>query len=215
MNNVPLAPLTTLGIGGPARRFEQFADIRELQLALDEAETRGDRVLILGGGSNVVIGDAGWDGLVLQPAVKTVIRHGIVKDVAIVSAFAGAVWDDFVAQMVADGAAGVECLSGIPGLVGATPMQNVGAYGQEVADTIVFVRAWDRQRGEVVKIEKDACAFAYRSSMFKGNPRYVLFEVRSSCRCSRSRCRSGIPSWRRRSASPSVGPRRSRACARP
>ncbi|MFT3695158.1 MAG: UDP-N-acetylmuramate dehydrogenase [Kofleriaceae bacterium] len=176
--NVPLAPLTTLGIGGAAKRFETFADVRELSAALDDAETRGDRVMILGGGSNLVVGDAGWDGLVLQPADRTVTRRGIVKDVAIVSAFAGAVWDDFVAEMVADGAAGVEALSGIPGLVGATPMQNVGAYGQEVADTIVFVRAWDRQKHEIVKFEKADCQFAYRSSMFKGSSRWIIFEVR-------------------------------------
>lgn len=175
---VPLAPLTTLGIGGVAKRFEQFANVRELSAALDDAEARGDRVMILGGGSNVVVGDAGWDGLVLQPADRTVIRRGIVKDIAVVSAFAGAVWDDFVAQMVADGAAGVEALSGIPGLVGATPMQNVGAYGQEVADTIVFVRAWDRQKQEIVKFEKAECQFAYRSSMFKGSTRWIITEVR-------------------------------------
>ncbi|MEO9157337.1 MAG: UDP-N-acetylmuramate dehydrogenase [Kofleriaceae bacterium] len=171
---VALAPLTTLGVGGAAKQFATFASVAELQalLATDEP------ILVLGGGSNVVIGDAGFDGLVIQPANRGVTRIGLFDDFAIVSAFAGVVWDDFVAQMVGEGLAGLECLSGIPGLVGATPMQNVGAYGQEVADTIGFVRAWDRERGELVKLEAADCRFGYRSSRFKGDARWVIDEVR-------------------------------------
>jgi UDP-N-acetylmuramate dehydrogenase len=171
---VPLAPLTTLGIGGPAKQLARFETVSELEALLASDE----KILILGGGSNVVIGDAGWDGLVIQPACTSVTRIGLFDDHAIVSAFAGVVWDDFVAQMIGEGLAGLECLSGIPGLVGATPMQNVGAYGQEVADTIVFVRAYDRERNEVVKIEAADCGFAYRTSRFKASARWIVLEVR-------------------------------------
>ena len=172
--DVPLAPLTTLGVGGPAKRFATFETVRDLQGLLETAEP----ILVLGGGSNVVIDDAGFPGLVIQPANRAVTRIGLFEDRAIVSAFAGVVWDDFVAQMIGEGLAGLECLSGIPGLVGATPMQNVGAYGQEVADTIAFVRAWDRKRGELVKLDAAECGFAYRSSAFKGSDRWIICEVR-------------------------------------
>ncbi|MEO8840189.1 MAG: UDP-N-acetylmuramate dehydrogenase [Kofleriaceae bacterium] len=173
---VPLAPLTTLGIGGTAKQFARFESVRELEalLATDE------KILILGGGSNVVVRDAGWDGLVIQPASTNVTRIGLFEDRAIVSAFAGVVWDDFVAQMIGEGLAGLECLSGIPGLVGATPMQNVGAYGQEVADTLGFLRAYDRERHEVVKFPAAECGFAYRTSRFKGSTRWIVLEVRFS-----------------------------------
>jgi UDP-N-acetylmuramate dehydrogenase len=133
-------------------------------------------VLVLGGGSNLVVGDAGWDGLVVQIGLS-VIEVELKSDHAIVTAAAGVVWDDFVAQMVAAELAGIECLSGIPGLVGATPMQNVGAYGQEVADTLVRVRALDRATGELVDVPAAACGFAYRTSRFKGSDRWIIVEV--------------------------------------
>lgn len=171
---VQLAPMTTLGIGGMAKQFARFESVRELEALLGTDE----QILILGGGSNVVVPDSGWDGLVIQPACKSVTRIGLFDDRATVSAFAGVAWDDFVAQMIDEGLAGLECLSGIPGLVGATPMQNVGAYGQEVADTIVFVRAYDRERDEVVKISAAECGFAYRTSRFKGSTRWIVLEVR-------------------------------------
>jgi UDP-N-acetylmuramate dehydrogenase len=171
-HDVPLAPLTTLGIGGRARDFVRATTLDELRAALGGHE----RILVLGGGSNVVIGDAGWDGLVVHiglPGVDVALHD----DHAIVTAGAGVVWDDFVAQMVAAELAGVECLSGIPGLVGATPMQNVGAYGQDVADTITRVRAMYRHTGEVVDFTPDACGFAYRTSRFKGTDRWVIVDV--------------------------------------
>jgi UDP-N-acetylmuramate dehydrogenase len=170
--DVPLAPLTTLGIGGRARRFARVTTLDDLREAL-RSETR---CLVLGGGSNLVVGDAGWDGLVVHIALPGVdiAQHG---DHAIVTAAAGVVWDDFVAQMCAAGLSGVECMSGIPGLVGATPMQNVGAYGQEVADTITRVRALDRQTGELVDFAPADCGFAYRHSRFKGGDRHVIVEV--------------------------------------
>jgi UDP-N-acetylmuramate dehydrogenase len=172
-DHVQLAALTTLGIGGPARRLVEVATVGELEeaLAIDQ------RVLVLGGGSNLVIGDRGFSGTVIRLAMPDV--HVREHDgFAMVSAFAGACWDDFVAQMIDAKLAGVECLSGIPGHAGATPMQNVGAYGQEVADTIVLVRAYDRERREVVSFEPAACQFQYRSSVFRGSARWIVLEVR-------------------------------------
>jgi UDP-N-acetylmuramate dehydrogenase len=170
--DVPLAPLTTLGLGGRARELVRVTSIDDLRQALASAA----RVLVIGGGSNLVIGDAGWDGLVVQIRIPGIDVRAHA-DHAIVTAAAGVGWDDFVAQMVREELAGVECLAGIPGLVGATPMQNVGAYGQEVADTITRVRVLDRKTGELVDFAPDACRFAYRTSMFKGNDRYVVVEV--------------------------------------
>jgi UDP-N-acetylmuramate dehydrogenase len=166
--DVALAPLTTLGLGGSAKRFARVTSTAELADALASDE----RVLILGRGSNLVVGDAGFDGLVLQIAI-----HGTTIDCDTVSVAAGVVWDDFVAQMVAARRVGIECLSGIPGLVGATPMQNVGAYGQEVSDTIVAVRAFDRQRRQMVTLSPGECGFGYRTSAFRGSDRWVIVEV--------------------------------------
>ena len=181
-HDVPLAPLTTLGLGGPARRLVRVTSVGELREALALAEGAAEPVLVLGGGSNLVVGDAGWPGLVIQLGMGSVRvrRH---QDLAVVSASAGVAWDAFVAQMVDAGLAGVECLSGIPGLVGATPIQNVGAYGQEVADTIVHVRALDRETGEVVTLAPAECRFAYRSSVFKGHTRWIVLEVRFRLAC--------------------------------
>ncbi len=172
--NAPLAARTTLGLGGPARRLVRVDTIGELSEVL--AAAGSEPVLVLGGGSNLVVHDGGWPGLVIQIAIPGVaIEHR--GDHALVSVGAGVVWDDFVAQMVDAGLAGVECLSGIPGLVGATPMQNVGAYGQEVADTIAFVRVLDRHTGAIEAMEPAACAFAYRTSVFKGSERWIVVEV--------------------------------------
>ena len=176
-HGVPLAALTTLGIGGPAKRLVDVENVGELQAVLRDAEAAGERVLVLGGGSNLVVGDGGFDGVVIRLAMKSV-RISRAGDVGVVSASAGVVWDELVAQTIDAGLAGLECLSGIPGLVGATPMQNVGAYGQEIADTLYFVRAFDRRTGEVVKLERDACGFAYRTSMFKGSDRWIILDTR-------------------------------------
>ena len=176
-HDVALAPKTTFGIGGPARRFVRVDNVDELEAALKEAKASDDRILILGGGSNMLVADAGFCGLVIQIGIAGVeIR--LHAEVAIVSAFAGVVWDDFVAQMVEAKLVGLECMSGIPGLVGATPMQNVGAYGQEVAETVILVRALDRTTGEIVTFDHAQCQFSYRSSMFKGSERWIVIEVR-------------------------------------
>lgn len=174
-HDVPLAPRTTLGLGGPARHLARATNVDEVKEAL--AAAGEDPVLVLGGGSNLVVRDGGFPGMVIQIAIEG-LRIRDEGDHAVVSAFAGESWDGFVAQMVDAGLSGVECLSGIPGLVGATPMQNVGAYGQEVGDTIVLVRVLDRATGEIESFEPAACRFAYRTSVFKGSDRYVVLEVR-------------------------------------
>jgi UDP-N-acetylmuramate dehydrogenase len=162
-----LADRTTLGLGGPARELviaESIDELREIAVGRD--------VLVLGGGSNLVVADTGIDGTVVQLGWRDV---EIADDIVTVSA--GVDWDDFVAQMVDDGRAGIECLSGIPGRVGATPMQNVGAYGQEVADTIVRVDALDRFTGEAATFARERCGFAYRTSWFKQSSRWIITGV--------------------------------------
>lgn len=174
--NVALAPRTTLGLGGPAKRLASVSDADELAEALRSADADQEPVLILGGGSNLVIGDAGWNGLVIELTMPE-IRIAMHSDTAIVSAGAGATWDSFVAAMVDANLVGIECLSGIPGKVGATPMQNVGAYGQEVADTIGCIRAYDRQLGTITEFFGDDCDFGYRTSVFRRSARWVILEV--------------------------------------
>ncbi len=174
--DVPLAPRTTLGIGGAARRFVRVTTVAELRFALAEADRAGERVFILGGGSNLVVGDGGWPGLVIQMAI-TGIEYEDDGNTVLVHVGAGVVWDDLVAAAVERDLAGIECLSGIPGLVGATPMQNVGAYGQEVADTIEVVDTIERATGQSVEFAPRDCAFAYRSSRFKGSDRHIITHV--------------------------------------
>jgi UDP-N-acetylmuramate dehydrogenase len=176
-DGVPLAPLTTLELGGSARHFVEAADDGAVVEALRWAEARRLPALILGGGSNVVIADRGWDGLVVRIATRG-RRFDESGGVITLTAAAGEPWDDVVADTVARGLAGLECLSGIPGLVGATPIQNVGAYGQEVADTIRSVKVVDREGKRVQELPPAACAFAYRDSAFKRDPgRFVVLGV--------------------------------------
>jgi UDP-N-acetylmuramate dehydrogenase len=165
----PLSEYTTLRLGGPARELVEAASSEEAVEALREAE---GPTLVLAGGSNVVIGDEGFDGTVV------LLRGGgIEADGDLVRVEAGQVWDAFVAWTVAEGRSGVECLSGIPGSVGATPIQNVGAYGQEVAHTIAAVQVWDRESDEIRDWTPAECDFAYRHSVFKHNDRYLVMSV--------------------------------------
>jgi UDP-N-acetylmuramate dehydrogenase len=176
-DDVPLAPLTTLELGGNARHFFEAGDDAAVAEALRWAEARGVPTLILGGGSNVVIADRGFDGLVIRVATRgrRFVESG---DVVELTAAAGEPWDEVVADSVARGLAGLECLSGIPGLVGATPIQNVGAYGQEVGDTIRSVRVVERAGMRVHELPPAACGFAYRDSAFKRDPdRFVVLGV--------------------------------------
>ncbi|MBB4913370.1 UDP-N-acetylmuramate dehydrogenase [Streptosporangium saharense] len=174
---VRLAPYTTLGLGGPARAFAEAGSAEEIVELVAAADAAGEPVLVLGGGSNLVVADEGFDGLVVRVAskgVRTEAHDGRVR----VTAQAGEDWDALVALAVAEGWSGVECLSGIPGLVGSTPIQNVGAYGQDVSQTITGVRVHDRRTGEVRDLDAAECGFAYRDSAFKGEPgRHVVLAV--------------------------------------
>jgi UDP-N-acetylmuramate dehydrogenase len=163
---VPLAGYTTLRLGGPAERFAEAADDVELTAQVWAADERGEPLLVLGGGSNLVIAGEGFPGTVVHVATRG-IRHEPDGDHVLLTVAAGEDWDTVVAGTVADGLAGLECLSGIPGLAGATPIQNVGAYGQEVAQTVVAVRGYDRERGAVVDLTAAECGFGYRTSAFK------------------------------------------------
>jgi UDP-N-acetylmuramate dehydrogenase len=176
-DGVPLAPLTTLELGGPARHLVDATDDDTIAEALRWAEARHLPTAILGGGSNLVVGDAGFDGLVVRIETRG-LRFEAVGDEVLVTAAAGEPWDPLVAQVVGRGLGGIECLSGIPGLVGATPIQNVGAYGQEVAETIRSVRVLERGTWRTRELPPAECRFGYRDSAFKHEPeRYVVLGV--------------------------------------
>jgi UDP-N-acetylmuramate dehydrogenase len=176
-SDVALAPLTTLELGGPARFFARADGEVAIVEALRFAQGRGLPVFVLGGGSNLVVADAGFEGLVLQAALPG-LRFEDAGGEVLVEAGAGQRWDALVDEAVARGLAGVECLAGIPGLVGATPIQNVGAYGQEVSETIRRVRVLDRRSLEVTELEPAACGFGYRDSNFKRAPhRHLVLSV--------------------------------------
>jgi UDP-N-acetylmuramate dehydrogenase len=171
---VRLSDLTTLRLGGPAARYLEATTEDAVVAAVAAADRAGDPLLVLAGGSNVVVADEGFPGTVVRIATGGVAREGATLEVA-----AGEPWDPLVADCVARGLAGVECLAGIPGSVGATPIQNVGAYGQEVAETIRAVRVLDRADGTVQALDPAACGFTYRSSAFKREPgRWVVLAVR-------------------------------------
>jgi UDP-N-acetylmuramate dehydrogenase len=173
---IPLAPFTTFGIGGAARYFAVAKTEEEVVEAVFWAKDRGVPLFVLGGGSNLLVRDSGFAGLVLKIAIMGAeASGGNLFDVG-----AGEVWDRFVEKMTSRGMAGVECLAGIPGSVGGTPVQNVGAYGQEVAETIESVRAFDREKLEWVELEKAACRFRYRESLFNMDEpgRYIVTRVR-------------------------------------
>lgn len=178
--NVPLAPFTTLGIGGRSRFFVRADSEEQVADALEFANSHSLKVFVLGGGSNVVIADSGFDGLVVQIAINGIkLADTSINDRVEVTASAGEDWDQFVAFCVENSFAGVECLSGIPGFVGGTPVQNVGAYGQEVANTIVEVRCFDRLTTEFVIFSNSECSFSYRTSMFNSThrDRYIVLAV--------------------------------------
>jgi UDP-N-acetylmuramate dehydrogenase len=175
---LPLSALTTLRLGGPPARLVEAAGAAEIAAAVRAADAAGEPVLVLGGGSNVVVADAGFPGTVVRTVSRGIAHTERPDGRVLVEAEAGEDWDAFVAACVAAGLSGVEALSGIPGAVGATPIQNVGAYGQEVAETIVAVDALERAGGAVERLSAADCAFAYRSSAFKRDPgRRVVLRV--------------------------------------
>lgn len=176
-HDVALAPRTSLELGGRATHLVEAADEPTVIDALQWADANALPVLVLGGGSNLVVGDDGWPGLVLRMALRGVKPQGRSGSGRVWVA-AGEVWDSLVQLAVERGWAGIECLSGIPGLVGATPIQNVGAYGQEIADVVTAVHVWDRREGRRLVLEPKACAFGYRDSAFKREPdRAVVLAV--------------------------------------
>jgi UDP-N-acetylmuramate dehydrogenase len=173
-----LADYTTLGLGGPAEAFADAPTDATLIDAVTDADASGEPVLILGGGSNLVIADGGFPGTVVHVSTRGVGYAEAADGRVDVTVAAGEDWDDVVAAAVAEGLAGLECLSGIPGRAGATPIQNVGAYGHEVAEVITNVRVFDRQAKQVQVIPNESCDFAYRTSYFKATPaRYVVLGV--------------------------------------
>jgi UDP-N-acetylmuramate dehydrogenase len=179
VENVPLASMTTLRLGGPARRLIAPDREEELVEAVAELDARNERLLVVGGGSNLVVSDDGFDGTVLRMMTRgfEIASAGGQEGRVLVTAAAGEPWDDLVTRCVAEGLSGVECLGGIPGLVGAVPMQNVGAYGQDVSETIVQVRTWDRAARSLSLFDREACQFAYRSSAFRGRDGHVILGV--------------------------------------
>jgi UDP-N-acetylmuramate dehydrogenase len=168
-----LSDLTTLRLGGPARRLVEARTEQEVVDAVQQADVEDEPLLVLAGGSNVVIADDGFPGTVVR-----MLTSGVEREDGTLTAQAGEPWDPLVERAVNAGLAGIECLSGIPGSVGATPIQNVGAYGQEVSETITAVRVHDRETHTTQELSPDECRFTYRSSVFKRTPnRWVVLAV--------------------------------------
>jgi UDP-N-acetylmuramate dehydrogenase len=183
-----LADLTTLRLGGPAARVVDVETSDELVEVIRSADAAHDPVLIVGGGSNLVAADAGWPGVVVRvrstgiqkaPGIEKApgIQEALGSDSVEVMVAAGESWDDFVALTVAEGWSGLASMSGIPGLTGATPVQNVGAYGSEVAETITSVSVYDRHTREVSSWTPAQCGFGFRTSAFKHTDRYIVLTV--------------------------------------
>jgi len=178
LEHIPLAPFTTLGVGGPPKYFSIARTSEDITAMFAWADSAGEKVFVLGGGSNILVSDSGFDGLVIKIEIGG-IEFKDDGDHAIVTAGAGEDWDGFVAQCVDRDLSGVECLSGIPGTVGGTPVQNVGAYGQEVSETILSVRCFDRASGSIVELSNEQSGFEYRKSIFNTSEqdRYVVLSV--------------------------------------
>jgi UDP-N-acetylmuramate dehydrogenase len=178
--NILLAPLTTFRIGGPARFFVEAKSIADVEESVRFARVRDLSLFVLGGGSNLVVTDSGWPGLVVKIAIGGIDRGSSDRGgKALFEVGAGELWDRFVTHAVMAHCAGVECLSGIPGSVGGTPVQNVGAYGQEVSETIESVQVFDLKDNQVRELCNDACAFSYRSSIFNTSERgrFIILRV--------------------------------------
>lgn len=195
--NIALSPLTTLGIGGPARYFAEARGEDAVLEAIEFAETRELPLMILGGGSNVLVSDAGFQGLVLQVRIGgldlTDTGEGFL-----IRAGSGIDWDQVVAQSVEQNLYGIECLSGIPGWAGGTPIQNVGAYGQEASEVITAVRVYDRQEGLVRELSRAECGFSYRASVFNttARGRYIVLAVEYNLK-SKGRPKTDYPDLKR------------------
>ena len=177
-HDVPLSSMTTMRVGGPARTVVTAETADEVVAAVREADADGGPLLVVSGGSNLVVSDDGFPGTVVRIASRGVeVESSDACGGVMVRVAAGEVWDDVVERAVSEGWVGVEALSGIPGLTGATPVQNVGAYGQDVSQTIAQVRTWDREEGRIRTFANAECEFVYRHSRFKGTDRYVVLDV--------------------------------------
>jgi len=177
-HDVPLAAYTTLRVGGPARDLVEVTSTDELVAVVRALDGAGEPVLVLGGGSNLLVGDAGFDGTVVLVATRGVSQDVASCSGAVVTVAAGEPWDPFVALTLEQGWSGMEALSGIPGSIGASPVQNVGAYGAEVGQLVTTVRTLDRTTGKVRTLFAVECGFGYRTSVFKAQPgRYVVLDV--------------------------------------
>ena len=177
-HDVRLSGLTTMRVGGPAQRLVTVETTDELVDAIRAVDDADEPLLVVGGGSNLVISDDGFAGSVVRIATAGItVESSDSHGVATIRVAAGEVWDDVVVRAVAEGWSGIEALSGIPGCAGATPVQNVGAYGQEVAQTITQVRVWDRREQTVHTFDNADCGFTYRHSLFKVESRYVVLGV--------------------------------------
>jgi len=176
--NIPLAPHTTFKVGGPARYFAEALSEQNIQQALEFCSSRKLALFVLGGGSNLVVSDQGWPGLVMKVSIAG-IHSETANSRMLFQVGAGEDWDGFVAQTVEAGCAGVECLSGIPGTTGGTPVQNVGAYGQEVSETITRVRVLEVATGKIFEMSNPECGFSYRTSIFNSSQRgrYIVLGV--------------------------------------
>lgn len=175
--NVPLAGHTTLGVGGPATRLVSARSSAELIGLVAAADTEGTPVLLLAGGSNVLISDAGFDGLVIKPDFADGTEAALPDGSLLLDYGAGFVWDELVTKTLVEGLSGLEALSGIPGSLGAAPMQNIGAYGIEIAEVLRGVHVYDRELRRTRQFGVADCRFAYRDSIFKGTDRYVILSV--------------------------------------
>jgi UDP-N-acetylmuramate dehydrogenase len=175
---VPLRGYTTLRLGGPASRFFSATTGEALVDAVRATQAAGEPLLVLGGGSNLVIGDGGFNGTVVHVATRGFDVVTDARDHTILTVEAGEDWDTVVARTVAEGYGGLECLSGIPGLVGATPVQNVGAYGIEIADLLYNVDLLDRRTGQVRTVPRDELGLRYRTSVLKNTDSAIVLRVR-------------------------------------
>ena len=177
-DNIPLAPLTTFNVGGPARYFVDAASEQDVLDAINVAAAGKFPLFVLGGGSNIVVSDDGWPGLVLKVSIPGMEFRNHATGPTFIAG-AGEIWDDLAALAVSKNCAGVECLSGIPGTVGGTPVQNVGAYGQEVAETISSVRVVEIATGKVMDLSRANCGFSYRTSIFNSTQIgcYIVLQV--------------------------------------
>lgn len=174
---VPLAEHTTLRLGGPARRLITATSADEIAQSVRDRTGDGEPTLVLGGGSNVVVADRGFPGTVVLVRSRGLRVVDLDEETVTVQVAAGEPWDEVVTRAVAEGWSGIECLAGIPGRTGATPIQNVGAYGQEVAETVTQVEVYDRGADRTTWLAAGECGFGYRASVFKRSDRWVVLTV--------------------------------------